>query len=415
MFGSGFDEQLISLLAKAARSEVAFIDDDALLEGVRTLEHCRRLLDAAELRALAQLDVNGTCDARFGMRTAAWLAHECDLPAGVAKRRVRCATTLREQLPATAEALAAGEIGFDHADAITRAANPRIVDDIAGLEHELLAPIPHASFERWHAELRGVAEQIDHDGGYDPRRDSDANQLHKHRGANNGLYLRRSFFGALADQVEQAIDDAADDQFHQHHRDHEQTPDLAIPARSTLQALGLAHLCRLGRANTTRPTGAPADVVVLIEHDPFTANRRATNTAGSPLTDQVMALIGCDAQFATLTVDNKRAVLDMGRTQRLATPEQRNAARARDRGCVFPGCGAHPNHCDIHHIIAWNSGGSTDIVNLASLCRHHHGVTHRTGWTMRANPDQTFTWTTPTGHTLHSQRQQTATGPPGGP
>jgi hypothetical protein len=32
--------------------------------------------------------------------------------------------------------------------------------------------------------------------------------------------------------------------------------------------------------------------------------------------------------------------------------------------------------------------------------RHHHVVTHRTGWTMTANRDHTFTWTTPTGRTL---------------
>ena len=42
----------------------------------------------------------------------------------------------------------------------------------------------------------------------------------------------------------------------------------------------------------------------------------------------------------------------------------------------------------------------TDLHNLALLCRHHHGVTHRKGWAMVADPDQTFTWTTPSGQTL---------------
>ena len=29
------------------------------------------------------------------------------------------------------------------------------------------------------------------------------------------------------------------------------------------------------------------------------------------------------------------------------------------------------------------------MANLALLCRYHHGVTHRTGWTMTATHDQT--------------------------
>ena len=414
MFDVGAAADVVAVLAKAARAEVSFVDDDALLDEVRVLERCRRLLDAAELRRLARLEADGTCEVRFGMATSGWLAHECELPVGVARRRVRCAMTLRTHLPVTAEALTAGEIGFEHAEAMCRAANPRVIDDVAAIEHELLRPIPLCTFERWHAELRGVAEQLDQDGGYDPNRDRDANRLHKRRGANNGLYLRGAFFGEHADRVEQAIDDAADGQFRLHNNDREVCDELVVPARSTLQALGLVELCRLGRANTTRPTGAPADIAVVIETDQW---RRPTarTTNGTVLADEVMRLVGCDATFATVILDGRRAVLDMGRTQRLATPEQRKAVRVRDGGCVFPGCDAHPNHCDVHHIRAWEHGGTSDIANLAGLCRHHHGVTHRRGWTMTASDDQTFTWTTPAGHTLRSQRHQTATGPPGAP
>ena len=83
----------------------------------------------------------------------------------------------------------------------------------------------------------------------------------------------------------------------------------------------------------------------------------------------------------------------------------------RDGGCVFPGCDMPAGWSDAHHITPWEHGGTTDLPNLALLCRHHHGVTHRTGWTMTTQPDQTFTWTTPTGRTLHSQRNRGAPGP----
>ena len=76
----------------------------------------------------------------------------------------------------------------------------------------------------------------------------------------------------------------------------------------------------------------------------------------------------------------------------------------RDRGCVFPGCGAPPSWCDAHHIVDWDHHGDTDLSNLVLLCRHHHGVTHRHGWTLTADPDGDLTWTTPTGRTLHSRK-----------
>jgi hypothetical protein len=60
--------------------------------------------------------------------------------------------------------------------------------------------------------------------------------------------------------------------------------------------------------------------------------------------------------------------------------------------------------CDLHHIDWWHHGGDTDIENLALMCRFHHGVTHRRGWSMAANGDGTFRWSTPSGRTLHSQQ-----------
>ena len=83
--------------------------------------------------------------------------------------------------------------------------------------------------------------------------------------------------------------------------------------------------------------------------------------------------------------------------------QQRRALARRDGGCVFPGCACPASWCDAHHVIAWDHDGDT---NLALLCRHHHGVTHRHGWTMTTKPNGTFTWKTPSGDTLHSQRNQ---------
>jgi len=107
-----------------------------------------------------------------------------------------------------------------------------------------------------------------------------------------------------------------------------------------------------------------------------------------------------------LVVDTLGVPLDLGREQRYANRAQRRALARRDGGCVFPGCDAPVGWCDAHHIVDWDDGGPTDLPNLAYLCRYHHGITHRQGWTMVATDDQRFTWTTPSGRTLHSQRHR---------
>ncbi len=92
------------------------------------------------------------------------------------------------------------------------------------------------------------------------------------------------------------------------------------------------------------------------------------------------------------------------------TNSRRRALTVRDGGCVFPGCNAPAAWCDAHHVNHFEDGGPTDLNNLALLCRHHHGITHRTGWTMKIapppddeSPPSHFIWTTPDGHQLHSQ------------
>ena len=72
--------------------------------------------------------------------------------------------------------------------------------------------------------------------------------------------------------------------------------------------------------------------------------------------------------------------------------------RARDRHCRFPGCHVAAVFCDLDHVRPWPAGPTT-AANLVCLCRRHHRVKQRPGWTARLHPDATLTWTDPTGRT----------------
>ena len=72
------------------------------------------------------------------------------------------------------------------------------------------------------------------------------------------------------------------------------------------------------------------------------------------------------------------------------------APRIDDRreGCRFPGC-VH-RIVDIHHIVAWEDGGATDVDNGLLLCRRHHELVHA-GWRISGDPAGTLRFGRPAG------------------
>lgn len=81
-----------------------------------------------------------------------------------------------------------------------------------------------------------------------------------------------------------------------------------------------------------------------------------------------------------------RIPLEVGRTQRTATPAQRRALASRDRGCIIPGCDVPAEACQTHHVEDWAAGGETDMANLALLCWAHHRQVDLRMWTIEPVP-----------------------------
>ena len=79
-------------------------------------------------------------------------------------------------------------------------------------------------------------------------------------------------------------------------------------------------------------------------------------------------------------------------------PNARLAAlvRARDGRCRFPGCSVAARFCDLDHVRPWPTGPTT-AANLMCLCRRHHRIKQRPGWSVRLRPDARTVWSDPTG------------------
>ena len=58
----------------------------------------------------------------------------------------------------------------------------------------------------------------------------------------------------------------------------------------------------------------------------------------------------------------------------------------RDRVCRHPAC-ANRFHLEIHHLVHWRDGGTTDPHNLLGLCGKHHRAHHAGEFTIAGNPE----------------------------
>ncbi|MTE15423.1 DUF222 domain-containing protein [Nocardia sp. CT2-14] len=74
--------------------------------------------------------------------------------------------------------------------------------------------------------------------------------------------------------------------------------------------------------------------------------------------------------------DHHGLPLHLGRGQRLASPAQRLALIAAEKGCTRPGCTAPATLTAVHHVQEWSQGGTTDIENLTLACDACHGLVH---------------------------------------
>ena len=363
------------------------------------IETRRRCLDAEEAVLLAELEADGTCDVVHGLSTARWWAREHGVPDRECRRRVRVATKVVTHFDLVLAAVGDGRISWAHAQVISDFANPRILSLLVGLQTELIGLADTMLFAQWEQQVRAIVARFDVDGGHNPG--SDRTSSLKLSATIDGLHQLNGWFtGDHAVPLHTAVEHIADELFRQAVRDHHTSPELAVPSRGELRALALVELCRRGMArNVGDCTPAVPECTLIIDPD-----GSVTTSVGHPVDATTMAILGNDPLWRFLQFDTQGAILAYGRGKRHATDDLRRALGVRDGGCVFPGCLAPINWCDAHHVTHWNHHGTTDPDNLALLCRHHHGVTHRNHWTMQPTGGQRFSWTTPTGHTINSQR-----------
>jgi hypothetical protein len=123
---------------------------------------------------------------------------------------------------------------------------------------------------------------------------------------------------------------------------------------------------------------------------------------GGLIDTETVRRLACDATVVVGIDDDVGHTMYEGRDRRFPSDAQRREVMRRDRVCRFPGC-TNKTFTNVHHIVAWNPGGCTDLDNLALLCLFHHGVVHQRGWTMSGNANAELTFVGPSGRVMTSR------------
>lgn len=353
------------------------------------LETCglRERLACFEAEALARFQESGAWATDGSYSAANWLTTRTGTGRADASSRLRLGKLLR-RMPRARDAFAAGDIAQAHVRLLGTCVTPRTR---AAFERDEELLVRHAGTlgadDFAHVVRRWM--ELNDDDGAEPADEKDT--FHMSRTLDGRLKGRFDLGAEAAAVVEAAINEKVQELFQRDTRNREIDPTdpyLDLPPANR-RARGLTELIEQGAAAEDNPARRKPAFNVFI--DPLTfaggdagldAIRELEDRTLLPL--RVTELLRCDCEAARVVLSAEGAVLDLGRTQRICSEQQRRALIARDRRCAVPGCCRPAHWTDAHHVHWWmRDGGRTDIGNLVLLCRHHHRRIHGGHLTVR--------------------------------
>ncbi len=372
-----------------------------LVAEVEQISKAQSAIDAYRLRIASKIDsLNDS-----GVNSAEVFRSVCRISNRSAQRDSRTASRMA-QLPSTAGKLASGVITAEHVNVIADASR-RVSAELADSELAELASTESVDMFAKHAREWVAAKESDEEVASRQARQY-ANRSFKKWTDDRGMQVWMARLDPITDKK---LASRVDEEYERLWRaDGGRDLTSSDPLWRSFEQRMADAFCNLvagpsaddksGRAarhaagpSTRHQMTSIVDLSRMTSGDP---HGRAALADGTPLPQAVLEHLACISDISGVIFDGPNSPIWAGRTSRSATATQWRALIARDRGCV--GCGADPNRCEAHHIVAWSRGGPTDITNLVLVCsRCHHNIHDRgmdlafsndSGWkiTERARP-----------------------------
>ena len=421
------------------REEEAF-DPETAEEELATLSSH---LDAATYRQLVLIRQLDDCGhwAKAGATTcAAWLSFRIGMAETAARERLRIAHRLRD-LPKVADAMRTGTLSYSKVRAIVRVSTPQMQDQLLELaRYSTAAQLERICRGVRQQQLLGAEEGEPLDEAEQLRRAFESRDLHLRARGDGTVQVVVTLMPDEAQRVFTAVEAMRDAM-------REECPSLSptyADAFVRLVDVGYEeatvelanHSAESSIATNDHAAGDSAESSIAIDDDAAddsaessngtndhaandsaesntTARRRKKVSGGDTqrvliqlaphlLSDGLVASlddgtwiapetwrrVACDCALDLVKLDERGAVLDVGRRTRTIPPALSRALDVRDAGrCRFPGCN-HRRFLDRHHIEHWSNHGETKLDNLITLCDAHHRLVHEGGWTVELDGDE---------------------------
>ncbi|CAA9217075.1 MAG: hypothetical protein AVDCRST_MAG76-476 [uncultured Acidimicrobiales bacterium] len=373
-------------------------------EEILALVDMRDRVEAALVERVGVFDATEGWAADGAYSFPCWLRARADVSRGESLQLGRFARTLRS-MPATEAAVEAGKLSVAKARLLAGVINERTRARFDDQEAFLVDQVQGLDVDGAAVALRYWKRLADTDGP-DPA-DPTRNRASMTKGWDDRWHLDADL-DPVSGAVVSAVLDAIAEKMHQ---DGRFSGRDEIPSRARRTAESLVEMAtRASGPHPDQPAVHP-DIVVVVpverltenQPDPFAPPAELVGTGPVALDDVLrLSLLGT---VSTMAIDGDGRPLNLGRKQRLATPDQWIALNVRDRGCVAPGCDRPAGFCQAHHLAWWDRDlGATDLANLCLVCSHHHHLIHDQGWTLQPRTDGTWNLTRPDHSTVDPPR-----------
>ena len=338
-------------------------------------------LEAVFAEGVRHFDKSGEYKADGALSLTAWLRWKCKLSGGAAAERVEVARQLAK-LPQTQVAFANGELGYQHAVVMARAAEHVGAAAVRKEETSLLQAAQTMDPGQFTTVAKNFEHRVDAAGAL-----AEANHAYQRRyfhiGEPQDGLVR---LDGVLDAEGGAILRSALQPFMKPVKD-----DTRSYGQRSADAL--VELGRQGSSGSKRDGAGPRpQLVIRASLDTLAGVKGAPAgelEGGGTVPAETVQRYACDSAISRITGQGELED-ELNHASRTLPAATRRALEARDRHCVFPGCTRPLNWCDGHHLVWWTRGGATALPNLALLCRPHHRMVHEEGWRLDRHKDGRF-------------------------
>ena len=372
-----------TIVERLERLEAPVLDVGEVAAGLRDLNRVKGFIAELEHSLARRADELATSGSGAPASEVLGAAAHCSRQA--AEKVARRAQVL-DELPAVAAQLGKGRIGTEHADALAQAA--RRLDDpdrrsLLSLDVELAQTAAASTPGQFRRHLERLGDHLAADRGVErAERQRRATTLSKGINDETGMYwLRAEFHPEAGARLFRAIDAETAAMVKRAGNEAVERPQVAAAALVEL-ATTSSRSRRPGRVELL----ALIDVATLTDglHD----NSMCELDDGTATPVATVRRLACDAGIIPVVLGGDGVVLDVGRSRRLATDDQRRALRAMYRTCGIGDCDVPFDRCEIHHLDEWDAhNGDTNLDRLIPACCRHHHLAHEGGWQLRLDPD----------------------------